>query len=375
MRSPVMIAIVYMILLLLGVYLYRYILRMVDLTKLSRKSKVVRIIVALICVAMLIAATRFMGYGLVLLAHVLVIAWISDGIHFIIKKVYKPFREESYLNKLYKSGLIPIVITTIILSFGYFNMRNVRETDYQVYTKKNIRTEGYTIAMISDLHFPTTMDAETLASYCEEINSKNPDFVVLCGDIVDERTSREEMQEAISILSKIQNEFGIFYVYGNHDSARYSTTPKFTTGDLNKTLVANNIKVLNDNSSTVNGEITMIGRADRGYGKDDTRIEMKSLLKEVDTSDFLLVLDHQPKELKENAELGIDLQLSGHTHAGQLWPAGIIGEWLGANEQNYGLLENSNFISIVSSGIAGWGNSFRTAKHSEYVIIELKPEK
>ena len=362
------------IFLLLGVYLYRFLLRIVELTKYNRKSRATRLIVALISIALLFTSIKFIGYGLVLLMHIIVIAWIVDGVYYILKKFTKTKKENERLAKLYKSGLIPILLTSIILCYGYFNMYNVVETDYQVNTKKNIRKEGYTIAMISDLHYPTTMHAKSLTSYCQEISMKNPDFVVLGGDIVDERTSHEEMVEALRIIGKIKNKYGMYYVYGNHDSAGYSRSPNFTKEELYNNLILNGIKVLEDEVVTVNNEITLLGRANVGYGNDGARAEQKELLQQVDTNDFLLMLDHQPKELKENASLGIDMQLSGHTHAGQLWPAGIIGQWLGANEQNYGLRKDGNFVSIVSSGIAGWGNKLRTAKHSEYVIIELKPE-
>lgn len=374
MLKPGVILVIGIIFLIMAIYIYRYLLRIAEVLGFKRKNKWVHIVVILISAALLYIVTQFIGYGLVILAHILVIAWILDGIHFLVKKIHKGYREDSRLNMLYKSGVIPILLTVLILTYGFFQMRNVVETDYEVFTDKTIRQEGYTIAMISDLHYPTTMNKEALEEYCQEINSKNPDFVVLCGDIVDESTSKEEMKEALRILGQLQNQYGIYYVYGNHDCAVYSNTPDFTKGDLNWEMASNNITILEDSVATVNKEIAILGREDRGYGNADTRADQEKLLAKVEAELFLLLLDHQPKELKENADLGIDLQLSGHTHAGQLWPAGLIGEWMGANEQNYGLREDNGFTSIVSSGIAGWGNSLRTAKHSEYVIIELKPE-
>lgn len=347
---------------------------MAEVIGVNRKSKRVHLLTIILSGAILYLVIKFIGYGLVFLTHVLVIAWIIDGIHFLLKKLSKRYGENSRYQKWHKSGLLPIFLTVIILFYGFFNMGNVVETNYTVNTKKPIRQVGYTIAMISDLHYPTTMNKETLASYCQEISEKNPDLVVLCGDIVDERTSKEEMEEAFQVLGQIKNTFGIFYVYGNHDCATYSNAPKFTKGDIHKELELNGITILEDSVATVNQEIAILGRADVGYTSEDNRADQKVLLDKVDQSQFLLLLDHQPKELKENADLGIDLQLSGHTHAGQLWPAGIIGEWLGANEQNYGIRRIKDFTSIVSSGIAGWGNILRTAKHSEYVMIQVKPE-
>ena len=374
MRSPIILIIVGILLLLLGVYLYRYLLRIVDVLGKDRKSKRMRFLVVVITLLVFLACFKFLGYGLVILMHVLVISWILDGIHFVIKRFYKKYSETSKWNKLYKSGVFSLLLTSLVLCYGYFNMQNVIETNYEVYTEKTIRQEGYTIAMVSDLHYPTTMKGEALSSYAQEISKKNPDFVVLCGDIVDESTSKEEMEEALHIFGQINNKYGIYYVYGNHDYARYSGKTNFTRDELYNCLNSNKIQILEDSVITVNNEIVIIGRADSGYGNDDARADQEKLLDGVDSNKYLLLLDHKPKELKENAALGIDLQLSGHTHAGQLWPAGTIGELLGANEQNYGIRENGSFTSIVSSGIAGWGNKLRTAKHSEYVIIELRPK-
>ena len=69
----------------------------------------------------------------------------------------------------------------------------------------------------------------------------------------------------------------------------------------------------------------------------------------------MLLLDHQPRGLKENKKVGVDLSLSGHTHAGQIWPTGQLGELIGVTELNYGYRQDHNYQVIVSSGIGGWG--------------------
>ena len=70
-----------------------------------------------------------------------------------------------------------------------------------------------------------------------------------------------------------------------------------------------------------------------------------------------------------------DLSLSGHTHAGQIWPTGQLGELIGVNELNYGYRQDGDYQVIVSSGIGGWGYSIRTGGHSEYVVITLNTKK
>ncbi len=374
MNNGILVAVACVVLLLLAWYLYHYLLRIVVLLKGEQKNKKIKIAVFIVAVAIVVVAIRFIAYGLVILVHILALAGLTELANGIIKLTRKNKSKPILWNKLYASGIIPVMLTILILIYGFWNMQHVVETDYEVTTSKNIRKEGYEIAMVSDLHYPVSMNGNALKQYCEEISSKNPDLIVLCGDIVDERTNKEEMEEALSILGSMQSTYGIYYVYGNHDKARYSTDPLFTSQDLENTLTDNGIHVLEDSVIPVNDEFVIVGRADVGYGDASHRVDQEKLLEQVDRNDYILLLDHQPKDLKENAKLGIDLQLSGHTHGGQFWPAGIIGEWFGANEQNYGLRKNGDFISIVSSGIAGWGNPFKTAKCSEYVMITVKPQ-
>lgn len=84
------------------------------------------------------------------------------------------------------------------------------------------------------------------------------------------------------------------------------------------------------------------------------------------------MVDHQPVDLNVNDELKVDLQISGHTHGGQMFPVGLISDFLGFGEMNYGYQKLNYMQVIVSSGIAGWGYPLRTGSHSEYVIIDIK---
>ena len=105
-----------------------------------------------------------------------------------------------------------------------------------------------------------------------------------------------------------------------------------------------------------------------------TRKTGEELLAGVDQENFLLLLDHQPHEYAENGSLGYDLELSGHTHAGQLWPVGWINQAFRANDLNYGYGQFGTMQAIVSSGIGGWGYPLRTSGHSEFLVVQVLPE-
>ena len=85
-----------------------------------------------------------------------------------------------------------------------------------------------------------------------------------------------------------------------------------------------------------------------------------------------MVFDHQPRELDRLAEYGVDLHLSGHVHAGQIFPLYYLYEFLGINELNYGLEKREQMTAINTSGAAGWGFPVRTQKNSEYVVVNIK---
>lgn len=94
----------------------------------------------------------------------------------------------------------------------------------------------------------------------------------------------------------------------------------------------------------------------------------------VDPEDFILLLDHQPCEQEAVDAAGCDLMLSGHTHAGQIWPVGQISQAAGIVEMNYGYRKLNRLQVIVSSGLVGWGYPIRTSRHCEYVVIEVGNE-
>ena len=238
-------------------------------------------------------------------------------------------------------------------------------------TEKNIRSEGYKLALISDLHYGITLNKEQLEKVVERINKESPDIVILDGDLVDESTTLPQMKEAFKTLSGIHNKYGIYYVYGNHDKNNYTSKPYYTPKALAEEITKDGITILEDNVEKINNDLVLVGRADRGDGN-FIRKNITALTKGLDKNKQWIVLDHQPCEYSEVKKAGGDIILSGHTHAGQILPIGLISPMLHMNDLNYGYVKEGNLNEIVTSGIAGWGYPIRTEKHSEYVIINIK---
>ena len=196
-------------------------------------------------------------------------------------------------------------------------------------------------------------------------------MVILCGDIVDNNTTREEMFQIFKALGTVESEFGIFYVHGNHDRpfgfAGFES--EFTEKELINTIEENGIKILKDEIYEIAPDFVLAGREDRS----EKRISTAELLKNVDENKFILTLDHQPREYAETAATATDLVLSGHTHGGQLWPLKQVQEIFKMNDEVYGcgyIDEDTQYI--VTSGIAGWAYPIKTAAPAEYVIIDIE---
>ncbi|MDF2882980.1 MAG: Phosphoesterase [Clostridiaceae bacterium] len=311
----------FLLLIPVGVYLYFYFLRIADFWRIGCKIKKVKMLAAFLALLAIIWSVNLFGFGALIVLHLAAAALCMEALNLIYAALRKHRDIKIGLwNKIYCCGIVPVIITVLILGYGYFNMENVVETDYTIHTEKAIPQQGYRIAMIADLHFGTTMNEEKLKKYCNEIESKKPDLVVLCGDIVDEKTTKLQMENAAKILGNIKSTYGTFYVYGNHDKSTYASKPNFSEDQLKKQLVSNEIHVLEDEIYNINDEFTIIGRKDKGFSSGIKRKTSDELLKNVHTNNFLLLLDHQPSELQENSAAGMDLQLSGHTHGGQIWP-------------------------------------------------------
>lgn len=276
------------------------------------------------------------------------------------------------LERLYRTGLIPLALTCLLLGWGFYNMGRIVETEYTVFSSK--LKEDREIVLLTDLHYGTVQKPEVFREKIQQINRLKPDLIVLGGDIVEEGASFQEMEQAFQMLGELESAYGTYYVYGNHDRQLYADAMSggraYTEEQLARAVQDNGIAILRDRQVEIGPDLTLAGREDRSYP--GGRAPASALLAGADLSRFLIVADHQPVEVAENAALGADLQLSGHTHAGQIFPAGLLTEKIFGF--SYGQYWQDGCCVIVSSGAAGWGFPVRTEKRCEYVVIHLKKE-
>ena len=322
--------------------------------------------------AVLAIAANVMWYAALLVElHLLALFAVTEFTAWLLRRLAKRYSGTkcyAVFRRIYRSGLVPVFAMCLILGWGFRNMGQIGAAEYTVSSEK--LDSCYDVVFLSDIHYDTVQDPDVLNRAMEEINALQPDIIILGGDIVEEGTSKESMEEAFRTLGNLRSVYGTYYIYGNHDRQRYlpDSSRSYTEEELEQAITTNGIEILCDRYITLEKDLLLVGREDVGesYG----RIPMGDLLLGADKERFLLVADHQPADAEENALERVDLQLSGHTHAGQIFPAGYLIEVFGG--LNYGLYREGDCQIIVSSGAAGWGFPFRTQGRCEYVVVHLR---
>ena len=300
----------------------------------------------------------------VCILHILVI-WILSDLFFL---VLNRFRRKQY--KIYAAGLFAVLFSACYLTMGWYVAHHVVETDYALDTDKELGEEALRVVMFADAHVGATFHADRFRAYCREIENLEPDVLLVAGDFVDDDTTKEDMLACCQALGNVRTRYGTYFVYGNHDRGYFPPAWRGYSGDdLAAELVKNGIVILKDESVLIDDRFYLIGREDAG---NPGRADMETLLKGLDTSKYMIVLDHQPHDYTAQEASHVDLVLSGHTHGGWLFPFNRVAEWMGVDDKTYGREKRTDTEFIVTSGISEWALKFKTGTISEYVVLTIK---
>ncbi len=218
---------------------------------------------------------------------------------------------------------------------------------------------GYRIAVVSDIHLGPVLGRGFAQKVVDTVNSTQPDLIAVVGDLVD--GSVKDLGPAAAPLAQLRARHGSFFVTGNHEYfsgaeqwvdevRRLGLTP---LENARRELPYFDLAGVND----VAGE-------DEGQGPDYARA-----LGDRDRARASVLLAHQPVQIHEAVEYGVDLQLSGHTHGGQLWPANLLAG--AANPTLAGLERYGDTQLYVSRGAGAWGPPTRVGAPSDVTVIEL----
>lgn len=272
------------------------------------------------------------------------------------------------LNWLWQGGVAAVLSSAAVLLYGFFHGKRMVLTRYMVNTGLPVEGGSLLIALISDVHMGLTIDEPRLRRQIDRLRAEQPDLFLIAGDLVDDKTTPAQMRAACAAVGSLKTTYGTYFVYGNHDLANHGPKPPYTKEELDRALTEQGVHILDDQSFAVAG-LTLIGRHDAGFAHSANRASLETLLKGVDRSKPIVLIDHQPRERKNAAASGITLQLSGHTHAGQVWPMSWIARLFSFA---YGHRCTGGMHAIVSSGMGNRGSVMRSGCTAEMVLIRLQ---
>lgn len=264
------------------------------------------------------------------------------------------------------SFFVTVILSCLLITGGFINALIPTVRNYEITINKSAGDiKNLRIAAVSDIHLGSIIRNRSLKKLSEMLTGIKPDIIFLLGDIVDGEIGPVIRGDLLKYFQYPKCADGLFAITGNHEFI----------GGASRTIPyieSKGIRILKDEVVTLNGGIQLIGRIDKDsrsfYGKE--RKSLEELIKLTDTTKPVILLDHQPFKLDESEKYGIDLQLSGHTHNGQMWPLNHITRMI--FELSYGYLKKGNTQIIVSSGFGIWGPRVRSGSRSEVLLINVR---
>lgn len=328
--------------------------RLLELHGIKIERKYTALSLSIITVMLFIWKSAFVG----ILVHMILLFVICDIVKAVLKMFEKEGRVYRFAKKVYANGMLVVWLSLLLTIYAAYNAKNTVLTEYSV-TIDKVMEQDLKIIMISDIHAGTSVQKKELDNMLSIVNQEQADVICLCGDVFDEGSGEEIITYAFEKFSEMESKYGIYYVKGNHDA---SLCEKYESQ-----FEQAGITILEDETVLVADWFYLVGRLDEIEGE---RKDLDKLLESVDETKPIIVLDHRPEKLAQVKQSAADLQLSGHTHAGQIIPGNLLVPL--ANDMCYGYAKYKDVNIIVSSGMGTWGLPIRTAEHSEIVKVILQ---
>ena len=265
-------------------------------------------------------------------------------------------------------GLFALVAgaSILVVAAGAANAARPRIRDLDIRIEKAAGgLSGLTVVVASDLHLGMVTGLPRLKSFVTLADGLHPDLILLPGDVVDESATAGGEEGMISAFQRLRAPLGVYSVPGNHE---YYSGLEQNLAFLSRC----GVRVLQDEAVKVAGGLYLVGRRDpTALRRGEERMPLGEIMSrgKVDPGCPIILLDHQPLRLSQAEEAGVDLELCGHTHAGQLFPLNIINKRI--YERNWGYLRKGRTQYYVSCGFGTWGPPVRTGSVPEIMRIRL----
>lgn len=289
------------------------------------------------------------GFWMAIIGYSLLLLPLANILYFLLKK-----------KGVFWMGMGIISVFVIIFIVGSFNAWNPVVRNYNVTIPKTVEQPNLKILMASDIHLGSIVGESHLQKLVHIADEVKPDIILFAGDMIDDHIEPFLEHNMGGLLNALSAPLGVYVISGNHDV--YGNDLPQLVREMDKA----GIQVLRDRATLIHNQFYLVGRKDPAEGN---RKDIGLLLRGVEKTKPIIVLDHQPTELNETEKEGVDLLLSGHTHNGQLAPANLITDLLFENDGGY--LRKESLHSFVSSGFGTWGPPLRIGSRSEVMVINL----
>jgi len=250
---------------------------------------------------------------------------------------------------------------------GMIEARGTHEiVDVEIYlTKLPKSLDGFTIVQLSDLHVGLTIDKHFVKRVVDRTNALSPDLIALTGDFVDGKV--EDLRDDIAPLAELRAKHGVYSVTGNHEYYAGVDPWIAEISRLGAKYLRNQRVSIGEGADSFElAGVDDHGARGNGHGED-----LAAATANRDPNRALVLLAHQPRQVRRAAKYGVDLQLSGHTHGGQIWPWHYI-----VSIQQGGLLagryEYEGTQLYVSRGCGYWGPPVRVFAPLEITRVILR---
>lgn len=293
-------------------------------------------------------SASFLGDMLLFVSTFYMVNFTLSLCFFILRKIFH--HQKRFHGS--ESIIIISIVSFVFCGFGVQQAVDFQIKNYTIQSSKQINTK---IALLSDLHLGNSLRKKSLSRLMDMVKTSDAQMLVITGDLFDESTAIKDMDNFIREVKDIK--IPVYYVEGNHEIQSVYHKQFY------KMMEAANITMLFDESILIQDDFYLIGRKD---AKNSERKELDDLMDDLDENKFMLVLDHQPIIEKGTA---VDLQLSGHTHNGQIFPANLVTKLRYSNLYGY---YDEEYPMIVTSGAGTWGFPMRIGTQSELVLITIQ---
>lgn len=319
------------------------------------------------------AALTWAGFSAVGMLLLFGVAFAAADILSLCLRVAVKFKKvtperRDFLKKVLGAGALAAGGAMSVSALWNSGLRRVAVKPVEVTLKKWPKSlDGFRIAQITDLHVGPIITGEWLNRIVDQVNALKADIIVITGDLID--GSADDLAKDVAALGRLRASQGVYFVTGNHEYYHGARGwLKFISGLGVRTLVNERVKI-----SARGGSFDLVGVEDyRAARFEGHAPDLGLALKGRDEKRAAILLAHQPIAVHEAAARGIDLQLSGHTHGGQLWPFG------------YAVLAQQPYVSglhrypgsetqiYVSCGTGFWGPPMRFCAPAEITELTIR---